>query len=181
MGGARRVLSIVTQAVAWVTMLAAVAVLAVAVVVPRLTGATPYAVLTGSMQPDLPAGTLVVVRDAEVDDIALGDVITYQLQSGRSTVVTHRVVGQGQNLSGETTLVTQGDANDVPDAERVRPVQVRGELWYSVPHLGHVNDVLNGKERQMVVNAVAAGLLLYAGVMVVGTLRDRRRTPKVPS
>ena len=42
------------QVVAWAVIVAVVSVLAVAVLVPRVTGATPYTILTGSMRPSFP-------------------------------------------------------------------------------------------------------------------------------
>lgn len=71
----------------------------------------------------------MVVRPVDADEIRVGDVITYQLASGRSTVVTHRVVSIGTRLDGTPVFTTQGDANDTADEEVVRPVQVRGRLW----------------------------------------------------
>lgn len=165
----------VGQILAWLVILLVVAVLAVAVVIPRIAGATPYTVLTGSMQPELPPGTLVVVKPVDADEIAVGSVITYQLESGKATVVTHRVVGQGFNGKGEVQLRTQGDANDTPDQEWVRPVQIKGEVWYSVPLLGHVNNWLTGEERQVAVYVVAALLLGYAAFMLTSAARDRVR------
>jgi signal peptidase len=165
----------VLQVVAWLLILSSLAVLAAAVLVPRLGGATPYSILTGSMRPDLPPGTLVVVRPVDPTDIGIGTVITYQLHSGDPTVVTHRVVAVRTTLDGELELQTQGDANDVPDEEWVRPEQVRGELWYAVPVLGRLNNVLNGDERQLLVYAAAAGLGLYAVRMFVSVGRDRLR------
>lgn len=165
-----------TQVTAWVLVAAVVAMLALAVVVPRLGGATPYTILSGSMQPDRPPGTLVVVKPVAAGDIALGDVITYQLRSGRPTVVTHRVVGQGYDLAGEQVFTTQGDANDVADARPVRPVQVRGRLWYSVPYLGYANTALNGSQRQVAVVVVAGVLLAYAALMGASALLERRAT-----
>ena len=68
------------------------------------------------MKPSMPPGTLVVVRPTPVDEIGIGSVITYQVESGEPTVVTHRVVAQGIGATGEPVFRTQGDANDVPDA-----------------------------------------------------------------
>lgn len=163
------------QFIAWSVILLLTAVLMLAVVIPRLAGATPYTVLTGSMRPSLPPGTLVVARPVDVDDIVPGMVITYQLESGRAAVVTHRVIAQGVNAKGEVQFRTQGDANDEPDEGWVKPVQVKGRLWYSVPHLGHANNVLNGEERQMLVYVAAAGLLGYAAFMLTSAARDRLR------
>ncbi|KQO38262.1 signal peptidase I [Aeromicrobium sp. Leaf245] len=164
---------IAVQAVAWTVILAVGESLGAAVVVPRLVGATPYTVLTGSMRPALPPGTLVVVRPVEMDDISVGDTITYQLRSGEPTVVTHRVVGSGVRTDGTAVLTTRGDANQVSDARPVRQEQVRGRVWYAVPHLGRLSTALDPVQRRTAVHAVAAGLLLYSGWMVVAGLVAR--------
>ena len=65
----RAVLTFVGRTLAWLVILGAVAVLLVAVVVPRVAGATPYTVLTGSMAPAYPPGTLVVVRPVDPGDL----------------------------------------------------------------------------------------------------------------
>lgn len=163
------------QVLAWLVILGAAVVLAAAVLVPRLAGATPYTVLTGSMEPTHPPGSLVVVKPVPVEEIRTGDVVTYQRESGKPAVVTHRVTRVGTDLEGEISLTTQGDANDVADSEPVRAVQVKGRVWYAVPHLGHVNNVLTGARRQLVVYVVGGGLLTYAGYMFTSSIRDRRR------
>lgn len=172
---ARSAIGWIGQVLVWLGLLTALAVLAVAVVVPRVAGATPYTVLTSSMAPGMPPGTLVVIRPVAAQEIGLGSVITYQLESGRPTVVTHRVVEVRQSVGGEISFVTQGDANAVPDAEPVLPVQVRGERWYSVPYLGFVNNVLTGSQRQLVLYGVVSLLLAYAAFMFAGAARDRVR------
>jgi signal peptidase len=158
----------------WAFAGAVVAVLAVAVLVPRLGGATPYVILTGSMSPGMPPGTLVVARPVPVDRIGPGAVITYQLASGEPEVVTHRVVAQGISADGERVFRTQGDANPAPDAGWVRPVQVRGERWYAVPYLGYLTTRITDTDRRAVQTALVAGLLGYAGLMLVRALRERR-------
>ncbi|MGA9101165.1 signal peptidase I [Aeromicrobium sp.] len=163
------------QVFAWFVIAGVLVLLTLAVLVPRVGGATPYTILTGSMEPGLPPGTLVVVKPVPADRIAIGSVITYQLDSGRPTVVTHRVVRVGIDGTGDRIFSTQGDANNAPDSDPVLPAQVKGEVWYSVPYLGRVNNAIGGDERSLVVYAVAFGLILYAGVMFASSARDRRR------
>ncbi|MEZ0580027.1 signal peptidase I [Nocardioides sp. MH1] len=163
----------------WLVLLSAVVVLAAAVVVPRLTGATPYTVMTGSMRPHYPPGTLVVVKPVPVEDVRTGDVITYQLRSGEPAVVTHRVVEVGADLDGDVSLTTQGDANDVPDAAPVRPVQVKGRLWYALPYLGYANNLVTGQQRQKGVLLLSGGLVAYAAWMFAGAAAGRRRRSAV--
>lgn len=170
------VLRLAWRTLCWTVVVIGVFVIGVAVVVPRLGGATPYTILTGSMTPAYPPGTLVVVRPVDPADIRTGDVVTYQLRSGEATVVTHRVVAVGRTtVSGEVVLTTQGDANASADAEPVRGVQVRGELWYAVPYLGRAGAVLTADTRQLLVYGVAGVLVLYAASMFVAAAGDRRR------
>ena len=170
-----RAWSWLTQVVTWLVILAAVAVLGGAVLLPRVTGATPYTIMTGSMAPTYPPGTLVIVRPVPFEDIRVGDVVTFQLESGEAAVATHRVVGSTVSLDGERRLVTRGDANGADDPEPVREVQVRGRVWYAVPYLGRVNQLLTGGRRQLVMTVVVTFLLLYSAYMFTSAARDRRR------
>jgi len=153
-------------------LLVAAFVLGAAVLVPRLAGGTPYTVLTGSMSPAYPPGTMIVTRPHA--SVGLGSVITFQLVSGKPEVVTHRVVAVARHPDGRMRFQTQGDANDSPDPQWVRPEQVRGVLWYAVPGLGHVSGLLTGDQRERGVQVVAVLLLGYAGVMFVSAYRRRR-------
>lgn len=172
-------LRLIWRTLVCLALAAVVVVLALAVLIPRLGGATPYTILTGSMAPERPPGTLVVVRPVDPEEIKVGDVVTYQLESGKPTVVTHRVISVGVSMKhpGERSFRTQGDANDIPDAEPVREAQIRGRLWYSVPHLGRISNTLNNDQRATATLVVAGALGLYAVSMFGSTLRDRLRRP----
>ena len=160
----------------WLLLGLAAAVVGAAVVVPRLSGSTPMTVLTGSMSPSYPPGTLVVVRPGPADGIVIGDAITYQLRSGEPTVVTHRVVGVGYDGKGERVFTTQGDANESPDREPVRAVQVRGEVWYAVPWIGRLNLLFNRDQHELITRVVAGGCFVYAAALL---MRGRRRRPQL--
>lgn len=161
--------------VSWTALLGALVVLIVAVVVPRLAGATPYTVLTGSMEPTYPPGTLVVVRPVDTSAIRPGDVVTIQLRSGEPEVVTHRVVGVLVGRDGSPRWRTQGDANDVADQDLRIAEQVRGRVWYSVPHLGRASNVLSGSTRNTLTLVMAGALAVYALAMFTSAIADRRR------
>jgi signal peptidase len=147
----------------------------VVIVVPRVAGATPMTILTSSMEPTLPPGTLIVVRPTPFKQIRIGDVLTYQIRSGDPAVVSHRVIGVNSVSDGTFTFVTKGDNNDHADPVVIE-AQVRGTLWYSVPLLGYVNNAVSGQERPWIVPAVAVLLLAYAGYLVTsGTITSVRR------
>jgi signal peptidase len=122
------------------------------------------------MTPAYPPGTLVIVRPVDPAEIAIGTPITYQLESGKDVVVTHRVVSITSSSDGGRSFVTQGDANGAPDAKPVLPVQVRGAVWYAIPWLGYVNTLVNGPAAAWLVPLVAAALLAYAACLAGGAL-----------
>ena len=163
------------QVVAWLVILSVGTVVTLSVLIPRIGGATPYTILTGSMRPSMPPGTVAVIRVVPVDQIGVGSVITFQLESGKPAVVTHRVVSAGLNGKGEHIFYTQGDANNTVDEQPVLPAQIRGRLWYKVPYLGYINTLISGKGRDITMVVVVSFLLLYAAYMFSGAVRDRAR------
>ncbi len=144
------------------------------VVIPKLTGSTPLAILTSSMEPSLPPGTLIVVKPTPAEDVHVGDVVTHQFRSGDPAVVSHRVIEITDSSAGGRTFVTQGDNNARPDAEMV-PEQLRGVVWYSVPFIGWVSTYIHGDDRPWLVPAFGVLLLGYTAYMLTSGIIDARR------
>ncbi|MCL2466071.1 MAG: signal peptidase I [Micrococcales bacterium] len=166
----------VARLAAGLVVVVATGALAVGLVVPRLAGASTYTVTSESMTPGLPVGSLVVVRGGQ--PVAMGDIITYQRWSGATPVVTHRVVGVGISTDGRLAYTTRGDANTADDPGFVRPEQVRGVLWYQVPHLGRLTGALTASQRHTAVIVLAGVLVAYALWQLVQAGRERRPTPR---
>ncbi|QEP08384.1 signal peptidase I [Glutamicibacter sp. ZJUTW] len=162
------------QVLSWLVLFIVLALIAIMIVVPKLGGATAFTVLTGSMRPHLPPGTLVVVKPIDPEQLRIGDVATYQLESGEPEVVTHRVSAIGASLGRGAQFIFRGDANNTDD-EPVQPEQIRGKLWYSVPYLGYVNSALSIQQRTWLTWIAAGGLIAYSLVMLAGAWHDHRR------
>lgn len=149
------------------------------IVVPAATGSTPMTVLTGSMEPTYPPGTLIIVKPIDAQDVRIGDPITYQIESGKDAVVTHRVISVSSGTDGSVSFMTRGDNNDAADANPVVPEQLRGKVWYSVPWIGYVNNLATGNMRGWLIPAIAIALFAYAGYMLASGIatsaRKRRR------
>lgn len=171
----RAVLGALGTGVMSALLVALIGVGVAAIVVPALTGSMALTVRTSSMEPTLPAGTMVVVRPTAIEDIAPGMVLTYQLKSGEPTLVTHRVTQQMTLADGSPIFITKGDANPQPDATPVKPVQVKGTVWYAIPWIGWLANLLTGDMRAIVVSVLVGGLLVYASFMFISAARDRLR------
>jgi signal peptidase len=164
-----------------VALVVIAAVAALVIVAPLVVGGQALTVLTNSMAPKFPPGTLIVIKPTPVDEIRVGDVLTYQITSGEPAVISHRVVERSVDLEGETTFITKGDNNADPDAKPVREVQVKGTLWYAIPYLGWVSNAVNGDARAVVVPVGAGLLFAYAAYTVFTIIRDSRRRKRATS
>jgi len=147
-------------------LLLVIALAVIVIVIPRATGSIPLTVLTGSMAPGLPPGTLIVVQPVDADDLAVGDVITYQIRSGDPDVITHRIIAINASTTGARTFQTKGDNNSDADPDPVSAIQVQGKVWYSVPLVGFANNAVNGENRAWIVPGIAVLLIAYAGYMI---------------
>lgn len=146
-----------------------------AIVVPAATGSTPMTVLTGSMSPTYPPGTLIIVKPVDAVDIHIGDSITYQIESGKPAVVTHRVVAITTATDGAVSFQTKGDANNAVDEKSVIPEQIRGKVWYALPYLGYVNTAVNGEARGWLIPLIAIGLFVYVGYLAASGVASKMR------
>jgi signal peptidase len=145
------------------------------IVLPVVTGSHTYTVLTNSMAPKFPPGTFLVMKPVAFDELQYGDVVTFQLYSGRPEVETHRVVGFGATQQGEKTLITKGDNNGANDADPVREMQVKGKLFYAVPHVGFVANALGNADRDTWTTFAAIALIGYGGLTIFTSVRNSRK------
>jgi signal peptidase I len=95
-------------------------------------------VLSGSMEPAIKTGSIVVVKPADVYEI--GDVITFGKDTKRDVPTTHRIV-EARFESGKARFITKGDANDNVDGKETREDEVIGKVLFSVPFVGFLLDL----------------------------------------
>ena len=168
-------LSFISTGVSYIALcLAALAALAL-VVVPMITGSQTYSVLTSSMAPKYAPGTFLVVKPTPFEELRIGDVITYQIESGSPAVITHRITAISAEQSGEKVFTTKGDNNDVEDELPVREIQVKGKLFYAVPFVGFIANGLGNSDRGAMAQWGAVALMGYGVIVLVrGALAKKR-------
>ncbi|MBR4706586.1 MAG: class B sortase [Pseudobutyrivibrio sp.] len=101
-------------------------------VLPKLFGLQGYEVISGSMEPAIPVGSIVYVKDAGFEELSVGDVVAFE---AGASVVTHRIVEINQS---DKLLRTQGDANSAMDFMPVAYVNVIGKVVFHFPLYGYV-------------------------------------------
>jgi len=99
-----------------------------------LWGDTRYEpVYTGSMEPAIPVGSVVVIKPVDPETLTIGDIICFKIESESPTTVTHRII----NITAQG-FITKGDANEDPDTWIVKKENVVGKVIATIPYLGYL-------------------------------------------
>lgn len=102
------------------------------VTVPKLLGYEIYHVVSGSMEPEIPVGSVIYVEAEPPEFISEGDIIAFH---SSDSVVVHRVV-DNQLVEGKFT--TKGDANEEADMNSVPYASLIGRVAAHYPVLGRM-------------------------------------------
>lgn len=153
------------------------ALLALAFFVPLPGNLEARIVQSGSMEPAIPVGALVLVTPQE--HYAPGDVIMFG-EDTKSLPTTHRVV-EVVREEGATAYVTKGDANEEADQALAAHSAVFGSVALSVPRLGYVLDFARSREGFLFMAVIPAALILLDELLaLVGALRKEPAAPRKP-
>jgi len=98
----------------------------------------PSVVLSGSMEPGIKKGDIVLVKKLPGDRAVVGDVILFHRDAIN---ITHRVIDVKKGEK-DNVYRTRGDANSGPDPEPVSPGQVVGKVVFVAPKIGWATMVL---------------------------------------
>ncbi|PJC66081.1 signal peptidase I, partial [Candidatus Beckwithbacteria bacterium CG_4_9_14_0_2_um_filter_47_11] len=114
-----------------------------------------FTVQSGSMQPAISVGSLVLVKPA--GEYAVDEVITFKTGPAPTT---HRI-----NRIEAGVIITKGDANDTPDSEPVRPENIIGKVVLSLPYAGYPVTFAKSKEGFLLLIVIPATLIIYSEIL----------------
>lgn len=152
----KKVLNVITS-----VFVGMVVVLVLALVGVRLLGIQTYVVLSGSMEPTYPTGSLLYVKHIDTNELKVGDPITFMVDE--DTVATHRIIEiiPDDEDSSILRFRTQGDANNSPDGTAVHYKNVIGKPILCIPYMGYVaNFVQNPPGKYLAIGAAAILIVL---------------------
>ena len=115
------------------------AAVAAAVTVPVAFGFQSFTVLSGSMEPAIGTGDVVVVRRIAPLDATIRDVVSFRSPDDPAKVITHRVTGM-RVVGDSVNFVTRGDANTGSERWAVPTSGTIGRVEYRIPKLGYVTN-----------------------------------------
>jgi signal peptidase I len=131
----RRALRRIVLFLAWV-VLGTCGGLVLAVGLPNAFHAKSLTVMSGSMEPTIGTGDVVVARQTAPMDVRVGDIVTFRDPFNHDRLITHRV--REMHVRGDDVVfVTRGDANTGEEHWAVPKTGTIGRVAYHVPRLGY--------------------------------------------
>lgn len=144
-----KVIHVIFECIRWVIVL-----IALLLMIMFLSGIRFYIVMTGSMSPTIPVGSICVVNhNTPYSDINAGDVISFSI--GENMQVTHRAISIEPD-----GIVTKGDANNTEDATMVTEENYLGKTVFHIPSAGYVFLFLKSRIGRVIVCVI---ILLLIG------------------
>ena len=156
-------------------VLALVVLASVPLTVPRAFGYQPYTVVSGSMEPAIPVGSLVYVKNRDPAGVAVDEVAAFYKNGDPGTIIVHRVL-ENDRTSGQ--LTTKGDANAEPDFEPVAYSACIGTVEKTFAGLGGFADAITstaGRAAVFCLVGLGAALQIFANVLDKHTRKKARQ------
>ena len=159
----------------FLTFIIAIALLLIISVFP-ITGNIKFMVVqSGSMEPEIKMGSIVMVKP--VDEYKIGDVISFGEVTRIKAPTTHRVYDI-KVVEGEPYYITKGDANNAPDIREITKSEIIGKVLFSVPYAGYVVDFTKKPIGFALIIVVPAAIIIFDEIRrifgEVGKMRQKK-------
>jgi signal peptidase len=134
-------------------------------------------VISGSMEPTIKTGSLIVVKPA--DEYKQGDIITFRSTDAKQEKdnTTHRISAV-EEVDGFVEYKTKGDANEVEDSDKVKLSQIIGKHLFSINYLGFILLYIKTLPGLLILIMVPATIIIYEEVKKIkteiGAVRDKK-------
>lgn len=156
------------------TLLVVMMLLIAAMYLPKVFGIEPLIVLSGSMEPTYPTGSLLYVKEIAQEDVKENTPITFKLDD--ETLVTHRVV----SVTDQGKYITKGDNNEQIDGgDGVSYDKIIGTPIFHVNKLGLLADKLSQMQGKIIFGTIVVVLiiLMFLGDLIFG--EDKKKVEQI--
>jgi len=160
----------------FIVLIAAIALLLLISVVPVPGNYEVLVVLSGSMEPTIKVGSVVVVKPSE--DYKIDDIITFSRSEDSEVSTTHRIV-EIEDEDGRVLYTVKGDINEDPDQDKVLKENVIGKVLFSIPFLGYPLNFAKQPVGFVLLIWIPALIIIWEEIKNIGKEMKRTREAKL--
>ncbi len=137
---------------------------------PNFLGIKTYVIISGSMEPSLQIGDIVIVKKVAQNELKQGDIISYR--QGQS-VITHRIA-EVIDKEGEVEYKTKGDNNNAEDSGILSYEMIEGKVVKHISQIGKIAIILQKKG-----TIIFIILILYIYILYSSSIKKKRALRKL--
>lgn len=123
-----------------------------------------YTILTGSMQPKISPGDVIVTTNVGINELEVGDIITFNRDG---MTATHRIIELNDD-----SILTQGDNNNVHD-NPIEYEQIIGKYLFKIPQLGRILQFTSSVPGIILVVTLVITYFIYEGMIKDSTQKNK--------
>lgn len=158
-----------------IAIIASVALLLFVSIIPIPGNIETKIVLSGSMEPSIKTGSIVVIKPLE--RYKVGDTITFNGGVVDDIPTTHRIT-EMRVVDGEIRYITKGDANKSVDIREVLHGEIIGRVLFSIPFVGHILEAAKKPIVFALLIIVPAVVISYGEIIKIAREIKRVREKK---
>ena len=132
---------------------------------PSFLGIKTYVIISGSMEPEIQIGDVVIAKKIKDEELKVGDIICFR--QGHS-VITHRISKVIETSTG-TEYKTKGDNNNAEDSGTITEAVIEGKVIKIVPYIGNISLLL--QQRSIIVLIIG---VFYIYLLFNNKIKNRK-------
>lgn len=132
----------------------------------------PMIVLSGSMQPVMMTGDVILISPVEPENIKVSDIIAFK---NANSVVTHRVI----SITDTNEFQTKGDANEDEDGSVVEGSNVIGKVVFVIPYIGYLTDITKDPKIFFFVVIIPSLLIIIDELLLIAKYNNPMKLRKI--
>ncbi len=137
-------------------------------------------VMSGSMEPKIKTGSLIVIKPASLYKI--NDIVTFKNSPTSQETTTHRII-ETQEVGGTQFAITKGDANPSEDSNKVPANLIIGKVIFKIPYLGYPMNFAKTLPGVIILIVIPGTIIIYDEILNIAKelKKKKKRVIKINS
>ena len=146
-----------------------------------LFGCRFYYVLTGSMEPDIKQGSLIVAKETPIDELKVGDVISFISSDPdiEGEINSHAIYSIDKNDEGIVEFTTKGSNNPEPDDYKVYEDDIKGKVIFDSHAIGSFFEFVSDRRVSFCLTVLPIAIIVVINLIdlfvIINTPDNKKR------
>lgn len=157
-----KILELLTESFLFIALISVIIISVFSKTNKSLAGYVFLTVNSGSMEPAIKTGSLILIKTISPSQLKKGDVITFKNPKNVNQLITHRITKITKKENGNYLFTTKGDANNTIDLWEIVPNAIVGKTTSTIPYLGFLINFVKKPKGFIVFVVIPAAIIIVS-------------------